>query len=177
MKNKIAVAVGYYFGFVSEEDIKDILLEPVEVSIKFDSKVYDLHKGKTYADSRKLDDLLDKTEEYSIDAYKVNEEPSSTSFTIVNGIEIDLMYYVNDFLMIRKMIKDEDFKTRVSIRFEKEFMSVGSKEVSGNVILGRVVNSEVKKWIHENWEEIQNDKAKIRRFRQAQNHKNRHTSE
>lgn len=167
MKNKIAVAVGYYFGFVSEEDIKDILLEPVDASIKFDSKVYDLYKGKTYADSRKLDNLLDKTEEYSIDAYRVNEEPSSTSFTIVNGVEVDLMDYVNDFLMIRKMIKDEDFKTRVSIKFEKEFMSVRSEEVSGNIILRRVVNSEVKKWVHENWEQIQNDKAKIRRFRQA----------
>lgn len=154
MKNKIAVAVGYYFGFVSEEDIKDILLEPVDASIKFDSKVYDLYKGKTYVDSRKLDNLLDKTEEYSIDVYRINEEPSSTSFTILNGIEIDLMYYVNDLLMIHKMIKDENFKTRVSTRFEKEFMSVRSEEVSGNVILRRVVNSEVKKWIHENWEEI-----------------------
>lgn len=118
--NKIAVAVGYSFGVVSKEDVKHINLSPIGKFVEVKDEIYELYTGNTFEDSGKIDSLLDGIEEYSINKYSVD----------------DLIDYIDgNSLAINRMAKDKDFKTKVSIRLEKEFMSVENEEISGDLIL------------------------------------------
>ena len=66
------------------------------------------------------------------------------TFTIVNGIEVDLRDYTEDFGLIRRLMCDAEFKNTVSFRFEREFMSVDT-EIYGRDILETIVTEEIEK--------------------------------
>lgn len=66
------------------------------------------------------------------------------TFTIINGIEVDLRDYVEDFGLIRRLMRDQEFKDTVSFKFEKEFATTDN-ELTGNEILRLIVEQEVDK--------------------------------
>lgn len=70
------------------------------------------------------------------------------SFCIANGIQIDLKQYTSDEELIKRLLKDEEFKDDVSMRFEKE-LSWADSEISGDEILERIVVDEIGKKVSE----------------------------
>lgn len=81
-ENKLAVAVGYNFGLIPEEEMNGIALDGEGV-IHFEGQNYTLYKAKTYEDSRKIDTLLDKYGEYSIKEYKMEPVIMSGEFEMI----------------------------------------------------------------------------------------------
>lgn len=70
MKDKVAVAVGYVFGFVSKNDLKNIPVKE-EGKINFEGNVHNLYKAETFEGSRQIDALLDTVQEYQIKDYQI----------------------------------------------------------------------------------------------------------
>lgn len=70
---KIAVGVGYNFIIANSNDVKDICLENTGTVVKVNDETYPLYKGLTFAESQKVDAIMDsgKYAEYSINEYKV----------------------------------------------------------------------------------------------------------
>lgn len=59
-KNEIiALGVGYGFCLVTRDEIKHISYVETNLKVKVGDTEYILHRGSTFADSRKIDDLLD----------------------------------------------------------------------------------------------------------------------
>ena len=75
---KVAVSVGYSFGFVPKEEMSEIEVKPSGV-VRFEGENWTLMKAKTYEDSRKIDQLLDRYGEYAVKDYKL--EP-----VMMNGV-------------------------------------------------------------------------------------------
>lgn len=72
ISKKIALGAGYYFAIVNDNDVsKDIKLYDTEVKINKDGVIYDLYKGNTFNDSRLIDNILDKYENFKISEYEV----------------------------------------------------------------------------------------------------------
>lgn len=69
-------------------------------------------------------------------------------FTIINGIQVDLKNYIDNDYLIEKLENDEEFVSRVSFGFEKEF-SWADDEQSGDEILAMIVEREIKNRIAE----------------------------
>ena len=69
--DKIAIKVGCSFTLVNVEKLKEIELKETGMSVKYNHKVYKLYCGRTYEDSRKIDELLDYDED--VDEKKVSE--------------------------------------------------------------------------------------------------------
>jgi len=69
--NKVAVGVGYYFTIVEEERIRGIKLNKSGVTIRFKDEDYHLYKGETFADSEKVDRILNTEINYPIEKYKI----------------------------------------------------------------------------------------------------------
>lgn len=69
-KDLCAVAVGYNFALVPRNELVGIYFKDAG-AVRVDGKNYVLSKGFTYEESRKIDVLLDKYEEYSIADYKI----------------------------------------------------------------------------------------------------------
>lgn len=57
--SKIAVGVGYDFVIVSSERTKDISLKNTWTLVSVGGEVYPLYKGTEYADSAKIDTIMD----------------------------------------------------------------------------------------------------------------------
>ena len=70
MKNKIAVAVGYVFGFVSKEALKHVSLKEVG-EINFHGDICKLYKAETFEGSKEIDVLLNYVTEYQIKDYQI----------------------------------------------------------------------------------------------------------
>ena len=65
VEDKIAVKVGFYYALVDKEKIKDIELEETGIRVyprkeNSQGKIYNLYKGKSFEDSRKIDSLFDE---------------------------------------------------------------------------------------------------------------------
>ena len=65
VEDKLAVKVGYYYALVDKEKTKDIELEETGIRVyprkeNSQGKIYNLYKGKSFEDSRKIDSLFDQ---------------------------------------------------------------------------------------------------------------------
>lgn len=65
VEDKLAVKVGYYYALVDKEKTKDIELEETGIRVyprkeNSQGKIYNLYKGKSFEDSRKIDNLFDE---------------------------------------------------------------------------------------------------------------------
>ena len=65
VEDKIAVKVGIYYALVDKEKTKDIELEETGIRVyprkeNSQGKIYTLYKGKSFEDSRKIDNLFDE---------------------------------------------------------------------------------------------------------------------
>lgn len=65
VEDKIAVKVGFYYALVDKEKTKDIELEETGIRVyprkeNSQGKIYTLYKGKSFEDSRKIDNLFDE---------------------------------------------------------------------------------------------------------------------
>ncbi|WP_353963050.1 SNF2-related protein [Peptoniphilus hominis (ex Hitch et al. 2025)] len=65
VEDKLAVKVGYYYALVDKEKTKDIELEETGIRVyprkeNSQGKIYTLYKGKSFEDSRKIDNLFDE---------------------------------------------------------------------------------------------------------------------
>lgn len=65
VEDKIAVKVGYYYALVDKEKTNDIELEETGIRVyprkeNSQGKIYNLYKGKSFEDSRKIDSLFDE---------------------------------------------------------------------------------------------------------------------
>lgn len=67
---KIAVAAGYRFNFVDAREASGIDLKGCGTVVTVDGHDYEIMKGATYEDSRKVDDLLDSHGDKPISAYR-----------------------------------------------------------------------------------------------------------
>jgi hypothetical protein len=70
---KIAVGVGYNFIIANSDDVKGICLENTGSVVKVNGETYPLYKGLTFAESQKVDAIMDsgKYVEYGINEHKV----------------------------------------------------------------------------------------------------------
>lgn len=66
-----AVKSGYNFNLFPEEDLSHIRLEPASGRVCVEGVTYPLYRGTTYAESEKVDRLLDAYGEMPIRDYKV----------------------------------------------------------------------------------------------------------
>lgn len=66
---KTAVSVGYCFTVVDDREVADINLKPTGQEVMLDGKVMPLMAGATFADSQKVDALLDRHGELRTDEY------------------------------------------------------------------------------------------------------------
>lgn len=66
-----AVKAGYNFNLFSEESLSHINLEPAGGKVCVEGVTYPLYRGTTYAESEKVDRLLDAYGEIPIRDYKV----------------------------------------------------------------------------------------------------------
>jgi hypothetical protein len=66
-----AVKAGYNFNLFPEENLSGIDLEPTGGKVEVGGVVYPLYRGATYAESEKVDRLLDAYGEMPIRDYKV----------------------------------------------------------------------------------------------------------
>ena len=73
MERKIAVSAGYYFGIIEESKTKgiELVLAFQKGYILKDNQEYQLYRGKTFDDSRKIDHILDGISEFKISDYYV----------------------------------------------------------------------------------------------------------
>lgn len=58
-QKKIAVGVGYVFTVVDADLVQHINLVETLTTVKVDNEYFVLHKGASYQDSLKVDELLD----------------------------------------------------------------------------------------------------------------------
>ncbi len=66
-----AVKAGYNFNLFPEESLSHINLEPTGGKVEVKGVVYPLYRGTTFAESEKVDRLLDAYGEMPIRDYKV----------------------------------------------------------------------------------------------------------
>lgn len=66
-----AVAVGYHFGLIPTKDLEGISLTQTESHVRYLEQNWDLFKATSFADSQKLDALLDKYGDHPIADHKI----------------------------------------------------------------------------------------------------------
>lgn len=66
-----AIGVGYCFNVLDEERIKDVQTIKTKTKLEFQVKIYYLYVGSTYEESKKIDGLLDRYGQHSINDYEV----------------------------------------------------------------------------------------------------------
>ena len=69
-----AVKAGYSFNLFTEQEVSHIELEQTGGKVMVEGKVYPLYRGTTYAESQKVDDLLDAKGDMAIRKYRVKEK-------------------------------------------------------------------------------------------------------
>ena len=70
IKTKLAVGVGYEFVIVSGNLVQDVTLQNTNQLVSVSGVVYPLYKGLEYADSKKIDAIMDGPNHPQI--YKIN---------------------------------------------------------------------------------------------------------
>lgn len=81
---KIAVGVGEKFAIVNSSEIKHISLKNTNTLVTVDGETYPLYKGKTFAESQKVDDFFDNnpvTEKYINDHLANREQEYDVTIT------------------------------------------------------------------------------------------------
>lgn len=66
-----AIGVGYCFNVLDEERIKDVQTIKTKTKLEFKGELYYLYVGSTYEESKKIDHLLDRYGQHSINDYEV----------------------------------------------------------------------------------------------------------
>ena len=69
-----AVKSGYSFNLFSEDEVSGISLEKTGGRVEVNGEVYLLYCGASFADSQKVDDLLDEKGEIPIRTHRVKEK-------------------------------------------------------------------------------------------------------
>ena len=69
-----AVKAGYNFNLLPEESLSHINLEPAGGKVCVEGVTYPLYRGTTFAESEKVDRLLDAYGEMPIRDYKVKKK-------------------------------------------------------------------------------------------------------
>lgn len=69
-----AVKSGYSFNLFTEQEVSHISLEKTGENVMVEGEVYPLYRGTSYAESQKVDDLLDVKGDMSIRKYRVKEK-------------------------------------------------------------------------------------------------------
>lgn len=69
-----AVKSGYSFNLFTEQEVSHISLEKTGGNVMVEGEVYPLYRGTSYAESQKVDDLLDVKGDMSIRKYRVKEK-------------------------------------------------------------------------------------------------------
>ena len=69
-----AVKAGYGFNLFQEQELSHIALEPTKGTVMVEGIAYPLYRGATYAESEKVDRLLDEKGDLRIRDYKVPEK-------------------------------------------------------------------------------------------------------
>lgn len=70
---KVAVKSGYYFEIFSKNDIPNTLKKS-DQKVSLNNRIYDLYKGTSLEDEKKIDEMFGDRMGYDIDEHIVNEE-------------------------------------------------------------------------------------------------------
>ena len=79
MDEKVAVKSGYYFEIFSKSEIPTTLKKSNK-KVSLNNKVYDLYKGTSLEDERKIDTLFGNRMGYDIDEHIVKENENQDEF-------------------------------------------------------------------------------------------------
>ena len=88
-ENFQAVAVGYCFNVVPTYELDGIKLKPIHEYIIKDGVIFELYKGKTYEDSKKIDEVLDRNGDLRINDYLIDTDKNKEDILSVYNILID----------------------------------------------------------------------------------------
>lgn len=87
---KIAVAAGYRFNLVDAQEVSDIDLKSCGTVVTVDGHDYEIMKGATYEDSRKVDDLLDSHGDKPISGFRKQDEQSLDDLCAAKSEEAEM---------------------------------------------------------------------------------------
>lgn len=82
---KIAVAAGYHFNLVDAREASGIDLKGCGTVVTVDGHDYEIMKGATYEDSRKVDDLLDSHGDKPISAFRKQPQGMSLKQAVLES--------------------------------------------------------------------------------------------
>lgn len=69
-----AVKSGYSFNLFTKQEVSHISLEKTGGKVMVEGEVYPLYRGTSYAESQKVDDLLDAKGDMAIRDYRVKDK-------------------------------------------------------------------------------------------------------
>ena len=76
---KVAVKSGYYFEIFNKDEIPSTLKKS-DSKVELNNQVYDLYKGTSLEDERKIDSIFGDRMGYFIDDYLVKESEEDNEF-------------------------------------------------------------------------------------------------
>lgn len=119
IKVEIAVGVGYEFTIVDTDKVRHIDLVKTDKYVRVDGLSYSLYKGKTYEDSRLVDNILDnapkcyQTSEHLVELSdtvgNVTSGKGNYEVTVTKTAKIKVRVAPEKLHTFMKTLKDEDF--------------------------------------------------------------------
>ena len=79
MDEEVAVKSGYYFEIFSKSEIPTTL-EKSDKKVSLNNRVYDLYRGTSLEDERKIDEMFGDRMGYDIDEHIVRENENQDEF-------------------------------------------------------------------------------------------------
>ena len=76
---KVAVKSGYYFEIFLKSEIPNTLEKSNKI-VSLNSKMYDLYRGKSLEDERKIDEMFGDRMGYDIDEHLIRENEEQDEF-------------------------------------------------------------------------------------------------
>ena len=73
MKERVAVKSGYYFLLFNKSEIPETLKKS-NIKVELEEKIYDLYKGTSLEDERKIDAMFGDRMGYSISEHEIEEK-------------------------------------------------------------------------------------------------------
>lgn len=83
MNDKVAVKSGYYFLLFSKNEIPDTLKKS-NIKVRLGEQTYDLYKGTSLEDERKIDKMFGDRMGFSISEYELKKEKTDTCEVEIN---------------------------------------------------------------------------------------------
>lgn len=120
----IAVKSGYYFAIADRTALGLIDLDDAEQKVKVENEVYDLYRGSTYSDARKIDDYIDGNgiKTYSISKHSYDEYADIIGKTIISD---------NKKYKITDIVRDRIFLDEIIEEPLKNIILAGGSHVEG----------------------------------------------